>query len=129
MDVIWAFPVLLLAIALGVALAVGGLQIGPLDDSQRLDLDPDPDHRWRLFPYMARPIRGQVLSLREKDFVEAAIAQGAGPLRVMFGELLPNLWSTIIVFFALNSPTTCCSSRRSPSLASVCSRPTHPGER
>jgi peptide/nickel transport system permease protein len=50
---------------------------------------------------MARPIRGEVLSLREKEFVEAAEAQGAGPLRVMFGELLPNLWSTIIVFFTL----------------------------
>ena len=53
-------------------------------------------------PYMARPIRGEVLALREKEFVEAAVAQGAGPLRVMFSELLPNLWSTIIVFFALN---------------------------
>jgi peptide/nickel transport system permease protein len=50
---------------------------------------------------MARPIRGQVLSLREQEFVEAAVAQGAGPLRVMFGELLPNLASTLIVFFAL----------------------------
>ena len=53
-------------------------------------------------PYMARPMRGEVLSLREKEFVEAAVAQGAGSLRVMFGELLPNLWSTIIVFFTLN---------------------------
>ena len=53
-------------------------------------------------PYMARPLRGEVLALREKEFVEAAVAQGAGPLRVMFGELLPNLWSTIIVFFTLN---------------------------
>ena len=53
-------------------------------------------------PYMARPIRGEVLALREKEFVEAAIAQGAGSLRVMFGELLPNLWSMIIVFFTLN---------------------------
>jgi peptide/nickel transport system permease protein len=52
-------------------------------------------------PYIARPIRGDVLSLREKEFVEAAVAQGAGPLRVMFAELLPNLWSTIIVFFTL----------------------------
>jgi peptide/nickel transport system permease protein len=53
-------------------------------------------------PYLARPIRGEVLALGEKEFVEAAIAQGAGPLRVMFGEILPNLGSTIIVFFALN---------------------------
>ncbi len=51
---------------------------------------------------MARPLRGEVLALREKEFVEAAVAQGAGPFRVMFGELLPNLLSTIIVFFTLN---------------------------
>ena len=50
---------------------------------------------------MARPVRGQVLSLREKEFVEAARAQGAGPLRIMFGEMLPNLASTILVFFTL----------------------------
>ena len=38
-------------------------------------------------PYMARPVRGQVLSLREKEFVEAARAQGAGPIRIMFTEV------------------------------------------
>ena len=41
-------------------------------------------------PYMARPIRGQVFGLREREFVEAARAQGAGPLRIMFSEILPN---------------------------------------
>ena len=50
---------------------------------------------------MARPVRGQVLALREKEFVEAARAQGAGPIRIMFTELLPNLASTIVVFFTL----------------------------
>ena len=103
MDVIWAFPVLLLAIALGIALAVGGLQIGPIHDLRRLDLDPDPDHRRRLRrPTWRGRCAARCSSLREKEFVEAAVAQGAGPLRVMFGELLPNLWSTIIVFFTLN---------------------------
>ncbi len=53
-------------------------------------------------PYMARPLRGEILALREKEFVEAAVAQGMGPLRIMFGELLPNIVSTIIVFFTLN---------------------------
>jgi peptide/nickel transport system permease protein len=53
-------------------------------------------------PYMARPIRGSILALREKEFVEAAVAQGKGPLRIMATELLPNLVSTIIVFFTLN---------------------------
>ena len=102
MDVIWAFPVTLLAIALGLSLAVGGLRIGPLHISGDSIWIPILIIGGVSVPYMARPIRGAVLSLREKEFVEAAEAQGAGPLRVMFGELLPNLWSTIIVFFTLN---------------------------
>jgi len=101
MDVIWAFPVILLAIALGLALAVGGLKIGPLELSGSSIWIPILIIGAVFVPYMARPIRGEVLSLREKEFVEAAEAQGAGPLRVMFGELLPNLASTIIVFFTL----------------------------
>jgi peptide/nickel transport system permease protein len=102
LDIIWAFPVLLLAIALGIALAVGGLQIGPLTIPSGSIWIPILIIGGVLIPYTARPVRGQVLSLREKDFVEAAVAQGAGPLRVMFAELLPNLTSTIIVFFAIN---------------------------
>jgi peptide/nickel transport system permease protein len=102
MDVIWAFPVLLLAIALGLVLAVGGLRIGPIAISGGSIWIPILIIGVVFVPYMARPIRGEVLSLREKEFVEAAVAQGAGSLRLMFGELLPNLWSTIIVFFALN---------------------------
>jgi len=102
LDVIWAFPVLLLGIALGTALAVGGLQIGPLSLSSGSIWIPILIIGFVYTPYMARPIRGEVLVLREKEFVEAAVAQGAGPLRVMLGELLPNLWSTIIVFFTLN---------------------------
>ena len=50
----------------------------------------------------ARVVRSQVLSLKEKEFVEAAVAQGKGPLRIMVTELLPNIVSTIIVFFTLN---------------------------
>jgi peptide/nickel transport system permease protein len=102
MDVLWAFPVLLLAIALGISLAVGGLRIGPIDIPSGSIWIPILIIGVVMVPYMARPIRGEVLSLREKEFVEAAVAQGAGSLRVMFGELLPNLASTIIVFFALN---------------------------
>jgi peptide/nickel transport system permease protein len=51
--------------------------------------------------YLARVIRGDVLALREKEFVEAARAQGMSNLRIMFGEVLPNLASTILVFFPL----------------------------
>ncbi len=101
MDVVWAFPVTLLAISLGLVLAVGGLQLGPLSISGGSIWIPILIIGGVYVPYMARPIRGEVLSLREKEFVEAAEAQGAGPLRIMFGELLPNLYSTIIVFFTL----------------------------
>jgi peptide/nickel transport system permease protein len=50
---------------------------------------------------VARLVRAQFLSLREKEFVEAARAQGAGPLRIMFSEIVPNLASTVLVFFTL----------------------------
>jgi peptide/nickel transport system permease protein len=102
LDVIWSFPVLLLAIALGITLAVGGLQIGPVTISGGSIWIPILIISVVLVPYTARPVRGEVLSLREKEFVEAAVAQGAGPARVMFSELLPNLASTIIVFFTIN---------------------------
>jgi peptide/nickel transport system permease protein len=101
LDLIWAYPATLLAIALGVSLAVGGLKIGPLDLSGDSIWIPILIISAVYTPYMARPFRGEVLTLREKGFVEAAEAQGASPLRVMFGELLPNLSSTIIVFFTL----------------------------
>jgi len=102
LDVIWAFPVLLLAIALGLVLAVGGLRIGPITIPSGSIWIPIMVISFVSVAYTARPVRGEVLSLREKEFVEAAVAQGVGPARVMFAELLPNLWSTIIVFFTIN---------------------------
>ena len=101
MDVLWAFPVLLLGVALGVSLALGGLKIGPLEISGGSKWIPTLIIGVVGVVYLARPIRGQVLSLREKEFMEAARAQGAGPVRIMFSELLPNLASTILVFFPL----------------------------
>jgi peptide/nickel transport system permease protein len=102
MDVIWAFPVILLGVALGTALTVNqGLHLGPLDIDSKSKMIPIFIIAIVYVPYMARPIRGQVLSLREKEFVEAARAQGAGHLRIMFSEILPNLSSTVIVFFPL----------------------------
>jgi peptide/nickel transport system permease protein len=106
LDVIWAFPVVLLGIALGTALALGGLKIGPLEIASGSLWIPILIIGFVYTPYMARPLRGEVLALREKEFVEAAVAQGAGPLRIMSRELLPNLWSTIIVFFTLNIANT-----------------------
>ncbi len=102
MDVIWAFPVVLLAIALGIVLAVGGLVIGPIHLKSSSLWIPTLIIGVVYVPYMARPLRGEVLALREKEFIEAAIAQGASAWRIMFVELMPNLISTIIVFFTLN---------------------------
>lgn len=101
LDTIWSLPVFLIGLSVGIALAVGGLKIGPLELSSGSLWNPILIISIFTVPYVARPIRGEVLALREKEFVEAAVAQGAGPLRVMFGEILPNLASTIIVFFTL----------------------------
>jgi peptide/nickel transport system permease protein len=101
LDVMWSFPAVILGVALGVALALGGFQLGPITISGNSLLIPIFVIGLVYIPYMARPVRGQVLSLREKEFVEAARAQGASPLRIMFGEVLPNLASTVLVFFTL----------------------------
>ena len=53
---------------------------------------------------MARVVRGQVLSLRERDFVAAARALGAGPVHVMRRHLLPNLWGVVVVYLTLTVP-------------------------
>ena len=130
LDVIWSFPVVLLGIALGIALAVGGLKIGPLEISGGSIWIPILIIGVVYTPYMARPIRGEVLALREKEFVEAAVAQGAGPLRVMFGELLPNLWlDDHRLLHPQHRQQHAVRGRRSPSSAPACSRPTPPGGR
>jgi peptide/nickel transport system permease protein len=101
LDVIWAFPVILLGVALGTSLAIGGLKFGPLELEAGSMAISILVIAVVYVPYMARPLRAEVLALREREFVEAARAQGVGPLRMMAGELLPNLASTIIVFAPL----------------------------
>jgi peptide/nickel transport system permease protein len=101
LDILWAFPPLLLGIALGTALSLGGLKIGPISIAGDSKLIPILIIAIVQVPYMARPLRGQVLALREKEFVEAARAQGASAPQIMFSEVLPNLVSTIVVFFPL----------------------------
>jgi ABC-type dipeptide/oligopeptide/nickel transport system permease subunit len=56
------------------------------------------------FTYPARIVRGQVMSLKEKEYVEAARALGAGPLRIMFIDLLPNVIAQVIVYGSLLIP-------------------------
>jgi peptide/nickel transport system permease protein len=101
LDLIWAFPVYLLAISLATVLLVQGIELGPITiDAGSLWL-PAVIIGLIYIPYLARPIRGEVLSLRRHEFVDAAIAQGASNPRLVFGELLPNVAPVIIVFLPL----------------------------
>jgi peptide/nickel transport system permease protein len=97
LDIIWAYPVLLLGIALGTVLAVNG--IGPLKSTSLLV--PALIIGFVYIPYVGKPVRGQVLTLREREFIDAARQQGLGHLRIMFSEILPNVASTIVVFIPL----------------------------
>jgi peptide/nickel transport system permease protein len=101
LDLIWAYPVVLLGIALGTSLALGGITIGPLEIQGNSLMVPAFIIGIVYIPYVAKPIRGQVLGLREQEFVDAARVGGAGPLRIMWSEILPNLSSTIVVFVPL----------------------------
>jgi peptide/nickel transport system permease protein len=101
LDLIWAYPVVLLGIALGTSLALGGISIGPFTVSGNSLLVPALIIGFVYIPYVARPIRAQVLALREREFIEAARALRLSNARILFSELLPNLASTIIVFVPL----------------------------
>jgi peptide/nickel transport system permease protein len=100
-DLFYAFPVVLLGIALGSALAINGFHHFGINIESGSLWIPLLVISYVLIPYVGRPLRGQVLSLREKEFVEASISQGASPLRIMFSELLPNITSSVLVFFTL----------------------------
>jgi peptide/nickel transport system permease protein len=56
------------------------------------------------WPYVARVVRGNTLSLREKEFVEASRSIGAGSTRIIAGDVLPNLLAPIIVLATLLVP-------------------------
>jgi peptide/nickel transport system permease protein len=107
MDVIWAFPVILLGVAIGTAAAIsessggGGLDFGLFTVKGDSLWVPILIIAIVYVPYLARPIRGQALALREKEFVEAARSQGMGSLRIIFREVMPNVASTMVVFFPL----------------------------
>jgi peptide/nickel transport system permease protein len=108
MDLIWAFPVYLLAISLATVLLTrdAGLKWGPIHLSASSLWLPTIIIAVVYVPYVYRPVRGQVLSVREKEYVEAAISQGASNLRLMFAEILPNVVSTVIVLLPLMIATT-----------------------
>jgi peptide/nickel transport system permease protein len=102
MDIQLAFPVLLLAIGLGAACSLKGCFGGILQPGLPVVVFVIALAQW---PYMARIIRGQTLSLREKEFIEAAKSLGASDRRIIFREILPNLVAPIIVYSTILVPT------------------------
>ena len=108
-DVLLAIPYLLLATGLAAACTLGqtaggggaGCLGGLIKPGIGVVVFVIAFTSWT---YMARIVRGQTLSLREKEFVEAARASGASSARIVFRELLPNLTAPIIVYASILIP-------------------------
>ncbi|HZE34063.1 MAG TPA: ABC transporter permease [Actinoallomurus sp.] len=101
LDVVWAFPVYLLAICLSVVLLTSGVHIGPVGVDAGSIWVPIFIIAVIYVPYVARPVRGKVIALRHRDFIQAAIGIGATDRRIMRREILPNVTPTVIVFIPL----------------------------
>ena len=101
-DVMLAFPVLLLALGIASACSLGnGCAGGAVKPGLPTVIVAIVVINWT---YIARIIRGQTLSLREMEFVEAARAMGASDLRIIRREILPNLVAPIVVYTTLLIP-------------------------
>ncbi|HEY5317329.1 MAG TPA: ABC transporter permease, partial [Solirubrobacteraceae bacterium] len=102
-DIVLALPLLLIAIGLDAACGstANGCLGGALKPGTTLVIFVVTMFSW---PYIARVVRGNVLSLREEEFVEAARAAGAGHLRIIISEILPNLAGPIIVLATIQIP-------------------------
>jgi len=105
MDLILAFPFLLIVLALSGALTQRLVSLGIPDGNPARILYLILVMSFFGWPYLARIVRGQVLSLREREFVESAVAMGAGRMRILFLEILPNLWAPILVYATITLPT------------------------
>ena len=103
MDLIWAFPVYLLAISISTVLltSANGLQLGPVRLVAGSLWLPTLIIAFIYVPYVYRPVRGQVLSVARREYIEAGIAQGASDLRLIFSDVLPNVISVVIVLLPL----------------------------
>ncbi len=101
LDVLWAFPVYLLAISLSIVTIGHGLVIGPFTLASDNLLLPALIIGAVYVPYIARPVRAQVLALRKSEFVLAAIGCGVPTPRILRVDILPNVSTTLIVFVPL----------------------------
>jgi peptide/nickel transport system permease protein len=101
-DVTLAFPILLLALGIASACSLGGGCVGGLiKPGKTTVIAAIVVINWT---YIGRVIRGQVLSMREKEFLEAARATGARDIAILFREVLPNLVAPIVVYTTLVIP-------------------------
>ena len=102
-DIILSVPLLLFAIGIVAACSTSknGCLNGTLKPGLGLVIVIISLFTW---PFVARLVRGNTLSLREREFVESARSLGAGNVRIMFREILPNLVSPIIVYASLLVP-------------------------
>jgi ABC-type dipeptide/oligopeptide/nickel transport system permease subunit len=100
-NVTLSIPTLLLGLGIGAACAVRGCAGGTIEPGVSVIIFLIAFATWS---YFARIVRGLVLSLREREFVDAARALGASDLRIMFREILPNLVAPIIVYATLQIP-------------------------
>jgi peptide/nickel transport system permease protein len=102
-DIVLSLPLLVVAIGMATVCSVSseGCLGGLLQPGLTLVIGIIALFTW---PNMARLVRGQVLTLREKEFIEAARSLGAGGPRIMFRELLPNLLAPIVVYATLLIP-------------------------
>jgi len=101
LEIVWAFPVYLFAICLSVILLNQDVVLGPLRVGSGSIAVPIVIIGVVYIPYVARPVRGEVLSLRQREFVEAAIGLGASRTRLLRKDVLPNVGTTVIVLFPL----------------------------
>jgi len=100
-DVVLSIPILLLGLGIGAACSVRGCLGGAVQPGLGELLFLISLASWA---YIYRIVRGLVLSLREREFVEASRALGASNARIMFREILPNLVAPIIVYATLLIP-------------------------
>jgi peptide/nickel transport system permease protein len=100
-DIIWAFPVYLLAISLSVILLTSGLNIGFIHIQPGSLVLPILIIAAVYIPYVGRPVRGLVMTLREREFIQAAIGSGASDWRILRRDIFPNVAPTVIVFFPM----------------------------
>lgn len=102
-DLILSLPVLLFAIGISATCSITaqGCLAGFVQPGISLVTMIIALFTW---PYIARIVRGQVLSIREKEFIESARSLGSGSTRILFREILPNLAAPIIVYGTLIIP-------------------------